>query len=188
MANKKKPYNWSRVKPGDVISFRYKSEKTGALRTHSILVLNPRITIVNKDKSQSRKLIGIKLEESNMIDFRLTTRQIQIMEQIGNFKKIDDKNNLFKLNIHQKFLINDIKGVKKRAYELLKKSTKMLGQYRTYSYSKAKRSGVFLEPIRVFDEKYKKQKPKKKKIGVKEKAAIAAAADVVKKIKNKGKK
>jgi hypothetical protein len=28
-ANKKLPYSWGRVKPGDIISFRYKSKSTG---------------------------------------------------------------------------------------------------------------------------------------------------------------
>ena len=26
MAEKKQPYNWTKVKPGDIISFRYKSK------------------------------------------------------------------------------------------------------------------------------------------------------------------
>ena len=41
MANKKQPYNWGRVRPGDIISFRYKSKSTGKTRVNSILVLNP---------------------------------------------------------------------------------------------------------------------------------------------------
>ena len=39
MANRKQPYSWNRVKPGDIISFRYKSKRKGTTRTHSVLVL-----------------------------------------------------------------------------------------------------------------------------------------------------
>ena len=48
-ANKKRPYNWNFVKPGDIISFRYKSKSTGKLRTHSVLVLNPKLNVTLKD-------------------------------------------------------------------------------------------------------------------------------------------
>ena len=49
MANRKQPYNWNRVKPGDIISFRYKTKSTGKVLTHSLLVLNPKITVTLKD-------------------------------------------------------------------------------------------------------------------------------------------
>ena len=34
-----------------------------------------------------------------------------LLEKIGDFKKIDDKNNLYKLEIKKRFVINDIKGI-----------------------------------------------------------------------------
>ena len=111
MANKKQPYNWNRVKPGDIISFRYKSKSTGKTRVQSLLVLNPRLNVTLKD---------------------------------GN------KNNLYKLEIDRKFVINDIKGIKQEAYDKISKSFNIQGQYRTYDYIKAKSSAVYLEPIRVF--------------------------------------
>ena len=44
----KQIYNWSRVKAGDIISFRYKGKKsTGTLTT--LLVFNPRIPYTRKD-------------------------------------------------------------------------------------------------------------------------------------------
>ena len=33
MAQRKQPYNWNRVKPGDIISFRYKSKYIGYLQS-----------------------------------------------------------------------------------------------------------------------------------------------------------
>ena len=62
---------------------------------------------------------------------------------------IDEKNNLFKLEVKSQFLVNDIKGVKQSAYDKISKSLDIQGNYRTYDYSIAKRSSVYLEPIQV---------------------------------------
>jgi len=150
VANKKQPYNWGRVTPGDVISFKYKSKSTGRNLVQSILVLNPRVNVKLKDGTSTKHLIGIKLEESNKISLRLTARQVMLLEKIGDFKKIDDQNNLYKLEIKKTFILNDIKGIKQSAYEKISKSLGIQGQYRTYDYMKARKSAVYLEPIRVF--------------------------------------
>ena len=150
MANKKQPYSWGRVDPGDVISFKYKSKSTGKTRVNSILVLNPKLNVTLKDGKTTKHLIGIKLEESNKISLRLNKRQVMLLEKIGDFKKIDDKNNLYKLEIKKTFILNDIKGVKQSAYDKISKSLGIQGQYRTYDYMIAKKSAVYLEPIRVF--------------------------------------
>lgn len=150
MANRKQPYSWGRVKPGDVISFRYKSKSTGKTLVQSILVLNPRLNVTLKDGKTTKHLIGIKLEESNKISLRLTTRQVTLLEKIGDFKKIDDKNNLYKLEIDNRFVVNDTKGIKKSAYDKISKGLNIQGQYRTYDYMTARKSAVYLEPIRVF--------------------------------------
>ena len=149
MANRKQPYNWNRVKTGDIISFRYKSKSTGRTLVNSVLVLNPRLQVKLKDGTQTKHLIGIKLEESNKISLRLTQRQVVLLEQIGNFIKIDDKNNLYKLEIDRKFLMSDIRGIRQEAYDKISKGLNIQGQYRTYDYMTAKKSAVFLEPIRV---------------------------------------
>ena len=150
MANKKQPYNWRRVTPGDVISFKYKSKSTGRTLIQSILVLNPRLNVKLKDGTTTKHLIGIKLEESNKISLRLNKRQVMLLEKIGDFKKISNENNLYKLEIDSKFILNDIKGIKQSAYDKISKSLDIQGQYRTYDYMTAKKSAVYLEPIRVF--------------------------------------
>ena len=150
MANKKQAYSWGRVNPGDVISFKYKSKSTGKTRVNSILVLNPKLNVTLKDGTTTKHLIGIKLEESNKISLRLNKRQVMLLEKIGDFKKIDDKNNLYKLEIDRRFVLNDIKGIKQEAYDKISKSLGIQGQYRTYDYMIAKKSAVYLEPIRVF--------------------------------------
>ena len=150
MAQKKQPYNWGKVKPGDIISFKYKSKSTGKSLVQSILVLNPRLNVSLKDGTKTKHLIGIKLEESNKITLRLTSKQVNILENIGDFVEVDDKNNLYKLNIKKTFILNDIKGIKQSAYDKISKSLGIKGQYRTYDYMTAKKSAVYLEPIRVF--------------------------------------
>tara|TARA_R110002073_G_scaffold319082_2_gene493558 strand:- start:335 stop:799 length:465 start_codon:yes stop_codon:yes gene_type:complete len=150
MANKKQPYSWGRVSPGDVISFKYKSKSTGKSIVNSILVLNPKLNVTLKDGTSTKHLIGIKLEESNKISLRLNQKQVMLLEKIGDFKKIDDKNNLYKLEIKKTFILNDIKGVKQSAYDKISKGLGIQGQYRTYDYVTAKKSAVYLEPIRVF--------------------------------------
>tara|TARA_R100000988_G_C3948270_1_gene139729 strand:+ start:285 stop:758 length:474 start_codon:yes stop_codon:yes gene_type:complete len=150
VANKKQPHNWGKVKPGDIISFRYKPKSGNSPKTQTILVLNPRLNVTLKDGKTTKQLIGIKLEESNKISLRVNKKQITLLEQIGKFVPIDTKNNLYRLNIDSTFITNDIKGVKPRAYDLLSKSFDIQGQYRTYDYTIAKKSSVYLEPIRVF--------------------------------------
>ena len=150
MANKKQPHNWGKVKPGDIISFRYKPKSGNSPKTQTILVLNPKLNVTLKDGKTTKQLIGIKLEESNKISLRVNKKQITLLEQIGKFVPIDTKNNLYRLNIDSTFITNDIKGVKPRAYDLLSKSFDIQGQYRTYDYTIAKKSSVYLEPIRVF--------------------------------------
>ena len=150
MANRKQPYSWGKVKPGDIISFRYKPKSGNPPKTQTILVLNPRLNVTLKDGKTTKQLIGIKLEESNKVSLRVNKKQITLLEQIGKFVPIDTKNNLYRLNIDSTFITNDIKGVKPRAYDLLSKSFDIQGQYRTYDYTIAKTSSVYLEPIRLF--------------------------------------
>ena len=150
MANRKQAYSWNRVKPGDIISFRYKSKSTGRTLVQSVLVLNPRLNVTLKNGTTTKHLIGIKLEESNKVSLRLTARQVSLLEKIGDFKKIDEVNNLYKLEIDNRFILSDIKGIKQEAYDKISKSLNIKGQYRTYDYMKARKSAVYLEPIRVF--------------------------------------
>ena len=73
MADKKQPYNWNRVKPGDIVSFRYKSKSTGKTRVQSLLVLNPKLNVTLKDGTKTKHLIGIieipKLKKGNTVNY-----------------------------------------------------------------------------------------------------------------------
>jgi len=149
MANKKQTYSWNQVKPGDVISFRYKSKSKLTAKVQTVLVLNPRLSVRLKDGETKKHLIGVKIEESNKIELRLTPRQVDILEQVGDFINIDEENKLYKLEIKSQFLTNDVKGVKPMVYDKISKNLQIQGQYRTYDFIKARKSAVYLEPIRV---------------------------------------
>ena len=56
---------------------------------------------------------------------------------------------MYKLEIKPQFITNDIKGIKSRAYDLISKGLSLEGQYRTYDYYKARKSSVYLEPVKV---------------------------------------
>ena len=182
MSIKKLPYNWQDVSAGDIISFRYKSKNKKSM-THTILVLNP-FLVTKGQKKISTQLIGLKLEEANKIQLKITQKQIQIFEQIGEFQSIkaDVKSGrgegLYKLNIDRNMIQNDRKGVKPKAYDLLSKGLGITGAYRTYDYYKARRSSVYIEPIRLFtksdiddnkpQQPEKPQQPKKPEGGINE--------------------
>ena len=153
-ANKKQPYNWGLVKPGDIISFRYKSKSTNENHVHSVLVLNPKLSVTLKDGTRTQHLIGIKLEESNKVSLRLTMSKIAILEDLGEFEKIDEVNNLYTLRIDKRLLLNNVMGVKKRVYDIIADDPDVKDNYRTYDWKIAKNSAVYLEPIRMFTNEY----------------------------------
>ena len=101
MASKKQAYKWGRVTAGDIVSFRYKTERTGKTRIHTILVLNPRLNMSLKEGGQKRMIAGIKLEENNKITgdygLKITSRQLFFLEKIGDMERISEDNNLYKL-------------------------------------------------------------------------------------------
>jgi len=150
VANKKQPYNWRRVKPGDIISFRYNSKSTNRTLTHSLLVLNPRIPVTLKDGTKTKHLIGIKLEESNRIELRFNKKQVDILNKTGDLESVNAKENIYRVKFKDRFVINEIKGVKPIVYDLISRSNEIQGKYRTYDYLQAKKSAVYLEPIRIF--------------------------------------
>lgn len=155
MGMKRHPYKWQDLEPGDIISFRYLTKEKGN-RLQTLLVLNPRYTMDVKGGKSKRFLVGIKIEEQDKITngLRINKKQKTILERIGKFRPLQEPNidNLYRLEIESQFIINSVKGTKDRAFDRLKKSLQISGQYRTYDYLKARRSMCFLEPIRVFTE------------------------------------
>ena len=141
-------HRWDDVRAGDIISFRYRGKITNQMQLQTILVINPRFTM-RKEGRARKYLSGIKLYTASAVDLRITPRIIQKLEEVGKFNMFDKENELYRLEIDDKFIINDIKGAKRKVYEVLSRELNIRGQWRTYDYYKAKKSAVFLEPITV---------------------------------------
>jgi len=142
-------HRWSDVQAGDIISFRYRGAVTNQMQLQTILVVNPRLNIRKKDGTTGKYLSGIKIETSNAIDLKMTPRIIQKLEEVGKFYMFDEENELYRLELDSKFIINDLKGAKRKVYEVLSRELNIKGQWRTYDYMKVRKSAVFLEPISV---------------------------------------
>ena len=95
----KQIYNWSRVKAGDIISFRYKGKKpTGTLTT--LLVFNPRIPYTRKDGSKTFHLVGLKLEDRGTIPMiRNKPMLVQLLERVGDVQIVSGDDQIYKIVI-----------------------------------------------------------------------------------------
>ena len=141
----KQIYNWGKVQAGDIISFRYKGKQTTPTLT-TLLVLNPRIPYTRKDKTKVYHLVGLKLEEQGTIPLvRNKPLLVQMLESIGEIQVVDDENEIFRVSI--KGL--GPRGVTPRVYDRIKRKLNQFAVYRTYDYEEARRSQVFLEPIKL---------------------------------------
>ena len=91
MANKKQPYSWGRVKPGDIISFRYKSKSTG--KTISNKKLSPAEIIKTFGKQLSMHIAASNplALESNLIDQSVIDKEQELVnEELKNSGKPED--------------------------------------------------------------------------------------------------
>jgi len=68
---------------------------------------------------------------------------VQILETIGEIKVISGDDSIYKVDIPNV----GTRGVKQNVYQKIKAKIKNFSVYRTYDYTEAKKSQVFLEPI-----------------------------------------
>lgn len=141
----KQIYTWSKVRAGDIISFRYKGKNTtGLLQT--LLVFNPKLPYVKKDGSKSFHLVGLKLESrGNIPTIRSKPIMVQLLEKVGGIEVVSDDDEIYRVNIKNV----GARGVKQQVYNKLKTYINQYSVYRTYDYIEAKKSQVFLEPIKL---------------------------------------
>ena len=141
----KQIYTWSKVRAGDIISFRYKGKNTtGLLQT--LLVFNPKLPYVKKDGSKSFHLVGLKLESrGNIPTIRSKPILVQLLEKVGGIEVVSGDDEIFRVSI--KGL--GPRGVTPRLYDKIKRKLNQFAVYRTYDYEEARRSQVFLEPIKL---------------------------------------
>ena len=141
----KQVYTWGKVTAGDIISFRYKGKQSTATLT-TLLVLNPRIRYTRKDKTKTFHLVGLKLEEQGTIPLiKNKPLLVTMLEQVGEIEVVDDENEIFKVVIQG----TGPRGATPRVYDRIKKKLNQFSVYRTYDYNEARKSTVFLEPIKL---------------------------------------
>ena len=94
------PTNWSKLMPGDVVSFRYvPSDKTKPTRTHTILILNPKYPRTLKNGEKKFYINALKLEESNIKIFKNKRDAWLLLKRLGWVMIRSLKNEIYKLLI-----------------------------------------------------------------------------------------
>ena len=141
----KQVYTWGKVKPGDIISFRYKGKNsTGKLTT--ILVLNPKIQLHKERGKTDFYLVGLKLESQGVIPHIRNKREmVELLERIGELQVVDAKNEIYRVNVKGA----GPRGFRDRDYQKLKRYIEHNKAYRTYIWEQASNSQVFLAPIKL---------------------------------------
>tara|TARA_R110002020_G_scaffold128531_3_gene288076 strand:+ start:3522 stop:3944 length:423 start_codon:yes stop_codon:yes gene_type:complete len=128
----KKRYTWNEVAGGDVISFTYKNKKGRRLR-RTVLVLEPNLDGL---------IHGLQLEISNVP----TNLEIHnILKIAGKVEIVDESKDIYRV----KFEAANTNEPAKATYVKLKTLITKYGLYRSYSLSKATKSSVFLEDLKL---------------------------------------
>ena len=142
--------NWSKVEPGDIVSFKYQSvvDKSKSARTSTILVLNTRFQKKLKSGDTEYYLNGMKLEGSNISVFGNRDEAWTLLSEIGKLEIIDLDNEIYKTNIDGKYI--GTWGANKKLYDAIQKTPQgKKAQFRTYNWDQVRKSAVFFEPIKL---------------------------------------
>ena len=142
----KQIYAWSKVRPGDIISFRYKGKK-GSGHLSTIVVLNPKLRMEKKDEGFKFYLIGLKLEEKGSIPvIKDNVQMAEMLSKIGMLEVVDAKNEIYRVQIGGRL---NRGGLKQSDYAPIDRYVRRHKNYRTYRYEEVTNSQVFLEPIKL---------------------------------------
>ena len=144
--------SWNEIKAGDIISFKYKSERTGKSREHTILVLNPKFQTSRSKAGGGQettfRLIGLKLAEQNIRTIKEGAKVVtQIFNKLGTIVPIDETKDIYRVDLKKSDLFWG--GAKESVYKRIKY---LLGKepiYRTYVWEVAKKSGVYYQSIPI---------------------------------------
>jgi len=142
--------NWSKVEPGDIVSFKYQSvvDKSKQAKTSTILVLNTRFQKKLKSGDTEYYLNGMKLEGSNISVFGNRDEAWTLLSEIGKLEIIDLDNEIYKTNIDGKYI--GTWGANKKLYDAIQKTPQgKKAQFRTYNWDQVRKSAVFFEPIKL---------------------------------------
>jgi len=140
---------WNKIQAGDVISFRYQpTDKSKPLRTHTVLVLNPKFPKALKDGTKKFYINTLKLEESNRSIFTNKNQAWQLLRELGWISIRSLKNEIYSVEINPTFI--GTYGAKEKLYNVLKRSpVGKNAEYRSYNWESAKKKPCFYEPIKL---------------------------------------
>ena len=141
--------NWFKIKTGDIISFKYQPEdKSKPIRTHTIVVLNPKFPKKLKNRKKQFYINALKLEESNRRIFTSTDQAWKLLKEMGWISIKSLKNEIYTIEIDPKFL--GTYGAKEKLYNVLKRTPiGRKAEYRSYLWKVAKKGSCFYEPIKL---------------------------------------
>ena len=141
--------NWFKIKTGDIISFRYKPvDKIKPLRTHSIMVLNPKYPKTLKNGKIKFYINGLKLEGSNISIFTNKEDAWELLKKIGWISITSLEDEIYTIDIKSTYV--GTYGATERLYKELKQTPiGRKAKYRSYSWEVAKKQSVFYEPIKL---------------------------------------
>jgi len=141
----KQVYSWGKVTTGDIISFRYKGVKSKPSLT-TILVLNRKIQLHKKHGKTDFYLVGLKLESQGVVpQIKNKDELVELLERVGVIEVVNMADEIYRVEVKG----TGPKGFRQRNYQRLKKYIEQNKVYRTYNYTEAKKSAVFLEPVKL---------------------------------------
>ena len=145
----KQSASWNDVQVGDIISFRYQSSnKSKPVRTHTVLVLNPKFPKKLKSGQTRFYVNALKLEESNRRIFTSTDQAWQLLKELGWISIRSLKNEIYSVEINPTFI--GTYGAKEKLYKMLQRTpVGKKAEYRTYLWEVAKKNSCFYEPIKL---------------------------------------
>ena len=137
--------SWSRIQPGDIITFNYKSKKTGKTRLQTILVLNPK-WYITVEGERHFTLIGLKLAEQRVRTIKEAAKVVtQIFNKLGSIVPIVVKKDIYRIEMKKSDLFWG--GTKRNVYRRIRYLLGKEPVYRTYDWEIARKSAVFYESL-----------------------------------------
>ena len=140
---------WNAIVPGDIISFQYKSLISGeSMKTHSIMVLNPKFPNTLKDGTTKFYVNGLKLEASNISIFTNKNQAWDLLRSIGWISIRNLRSEIYKVEINSRYI-----GAYGATDALFKKVMNTpigkKAKFRTYNWEQARKNTVYYEPIKL---------------------------------------
>lgn len=135
----KKRINWNEARPGLIVTFRYKGERTGISRTRECLLLDTNHRFTRADGKTVRLIHAIQLNSRPVVkgQKQINQKQIhQILEVIGDIE-LDPKTESFQVSPS---------APPRNLYAKISAALSKVNSpiYRTFSYQRARRNALFV--------------------------------------------